>query len=86
MDLTSPDRFKDSDKEKVTAFLNFVAKKAVFTMDTKETIEYYGLLSYCQQVLLKKIDSHIMGEIKVHEPVKETKPARRRSKAKSKAS
>ena len=83
MDLGSPNRFKDEDKEKVVKFLNFIAKNAKFNdLDVKAVIEFYGLLSYCQQVLISKIDAHCAEIIKVHEP--EPKPARK-AKAKTKA-
>lgn len=74
MDFNSPDRFKEEDKKKVVDFLNFVANKAKFEVNVKETIEFYSLLSYCQQTLLKKINAHVLDDIKVHEPESEEVP------------
>lgn len=51
--------FTESDKEKVIEFLNIVAKKAQFNMNTSEIIEYFKLLSYMQQSILPKIHNHI---------------------------
>lgn len=52
-------KFKDEDKEKIVKFLNMVATKAEFKMNTKEVIDYFKLLSYMQQELLPKIDANI---------------------------
>ena len=57
------DNFTDADKEKVIQFLNLVAEKAKFEMNTQEVINYFKLLSFMQKELLPKIDSHIF-EIK----------------------
>jgi len=65
--------FKEEDKEKVIKFLNLVALKAKFTMDTKEIIEYFNLLSYMQKDLLPKMDSNIMEITKVTEPEQDKK-------------
>jgi hypothetical protein len=56
-------KFTEKDKEKFVEFLNFVAKHAEFKLNTGELISYYGALSHMQQVMLPKIDSHIL-EIK----------------------
>jgi len=60
--------FKDSDKEDVVKFLNLVASKAQFSLNTQEVIEYFRLLSFMQKELLPKIDSHIMEITKIIEP------------------
>lgn len=52
--------FKDSDKQKVVEFLNFVANHATYQMTTQEAIKFYGLLSYMQKELLPKIDDNIL--------------------------
>lgn len=56
-------KFTDADKQKVIEFLNFVAKKAEFTCNTSEIIEYFKLLNYMQVQILKKIEDNIL-EIK----------------------
>ena len=56
-------KFKDEDKDKVIKFLNFIAKKAEFKLNTNEIIEYFHLLSFMQKDLLPKIDANIF-EIK----------------------
>lgn len=53
------DKFNEEDKGKVIKYLNIVAKKARFNMDTQELIEYYKLLNYMQVELLPKIDANI---------------------------
>jgi hypothetical protein len=84
MELNSPERFKEEDKEKVVEFLNFVAKNAKFSdLAIPDVIKFYGLLSFCQQTLLKKINSHIVDSIKIHTP---PEPEPKKSRAKSKAS
>jgi len=60
-------KFKDEDKEKVIEFLNLIAKKAKFEMNTQEVIAYFKLLSHIQSVILPKIDSNILEVVKVHE-------------------
>ena len=59
--------FSEEDKEKLVEFLNMVATKAKFEIDTKEVIQYFKLLSYMQQTILPKINSHILEVIAVHE-------------------
>ena len=53
-------KFNEEDKENVIKFLNIVAKKAEFKMNTGEIIEYFKLLNFMQQTLLPKVDSHIL--------------------------
>ena len=63
--------------------LNFVAKRAKFNdMDVQEVIKFYGLLSFCQQVMLRKVSSHVLDSIKVHESEPEPKKAKAQTKAK----
>ena len=52
--------FTEEDQKKVVEFLNFVAKKAKFEMDTQEVISYFKSLSYMQQELLPKINANIL--------------------------
>lgn len=52
-------KFNEDDKKKVIQYLNIVAKKARFNVDTQELIEYYKLLNYMQTALLPKIDTNI---------------------------
>lgn len=65
--------FTESDKEKVIAFLNSVAKNAKFNLSTQEIIEYYGLLSHMQKVILPKIHTHILEIKEVVEAQEEAK-------------
>jgi hypothetical protein len=58
----------EEDKKKVIEFLNFVAKKAKYEVDTQEIISYFKLLSYMQQELLPKIESNILEVKEVIEP------------------
>ena len=52
--------FTEEDKDKLVEFLNVVAKKAEFKMNTQDVIQYFKLLSFMQQTLLPKVDSHIL--------------------------
>lgn len=55
------------DKEKFIEFLNFVASKAKFAMNTKEVIHYFRLLNYMQQTLLPKLEANRLEVVAVHE-------------------
>lgn len=55
--------FTEEDHRNLAKFLNLVAKHAKFTMDTPEMLEYVKSLSFMQQVLMKKVEGHIL-EIK----------------------
>lgn len=72
--------FKEEDKQKLIEFLNMVATKANFNLNTQEVISYYKLLSYMQQTLLPKINGHILEVVKVVEPEEKPKPTRSRKK------
>jgi hypothetical protein len=52
-------KFNEEDKGKVIKYLNMVAKKARFDMDTAEIIEYHRLLNYMQVELLPKIEANV---------------------------
>ncbi len=52
-------KLKTEDKEKLVEFLNFIATKAEFKMNTNQVIAYFKLLNYIQQTLLPKIDANI---------------------------
>ena len=64
----NPDSLTEEDKNKLVEFLNMVAENAKFEFDTKEIIRYYGLLSFMQQVMLKKIDANIFEVKEIVEP------------------
>jgi hypothetical protein len=66
-----PGNFSTEDKQKVIEYLNFVAKKATFEMNTQEVIEYFKMLSFMQQTLLQKVDANILEVSKVVEQPKE---------------
>lgn len=55
-----PLNFTEEDKKKVVEFLNLVASKAEFKLNTQEVIQHFKLLSYMQQTLLPKIDANIL--------------------------
>ena len=78
--------FSEKDKEKFVEFLNIVAKKAKFEMDTNEIISYFSALSYMQQNLLPKIESNILEVKKVVEAPKEEKPEPKKSRSTRKKS
>lgn len=52
--------FTKEDVNKVVDFLNMVASKAQFNMDTQEVIKYFGLLSHMQKSILPKLNDHIL--------------------------
>lgn len=61
-------KFNEEDKQKVIQFLNTVAKKAQYSMNTQEIIEYFKLLNYMQATILPKIDKNILEIVEVIEP------------------
>ena len=60
-------KFSEEDKKKLIEFLNIVADKASFSLNTAEIIKYYGLLSYMQKELIPKVDANILEVIQVIE-------------------
>jgi len=62
--------FSEADKDKVIDFLNLVATKAEFTLKTEEVIKFYKLLAHMQQIVLPKIDAHILEVKRVVKPDK----------------
>lgn len=60
-------KFNQSDKEKLVDFLNMVANKAQFDMNTSDIIKYYHLLAYIQKELLPKVEENILEVTKVIE-------------------
>ena len=73
-------KFTEDDKKKIVEFLNFVAKKATFEMNTQEVIDYFKLLSFMQQSLLVKIDANILEVMRVVEPTPEISPEPKKGK------
>jgi len=69
-----PNSFTDKDKEKIISFLNMIAEKGEFKFKVEDSIKFYGLLSYFQTELLKKVDSHILEVKNYIEPKLEVKP------------
>jgi len=66
-----PNNFTEDDKIKTIEFLNFIAKRAKFdSMSTQDIIEYFRLLSFMQQVLVPKVNSHILEITRVVEAPK----------------
>lgn len=60
-------KFTEEDKKKIIEFMNFVAKKAEFTCNTGEIIEYFKLLNYMQTTILKKIDANIFEIVGINQ-------------------
>jgi len=73
----SKNSFTEEDKKKLINFLNVVAEHATLEVKTQQVIEYFKSLAHIQQVLLPKIDSHILEVKKIIEP---EKPKRTRKK------
>jgi hypothetical protein len=63
--------FSEEDKKKFIEFLNMVATHGQFTVSTGQMINYVKLLSHMQQVLLPKLDAHILEVLRVVTPPKE---------------
>lgn len=59
--------WSDKDKANIVDFLNLIAEKGQFTLTVKESIKFYGYLSYLQKDLLSKIDASIVEVISVKE-------------------
>lgn len=74
-------KFKEKDSENLAMLLNFIAEKAKFQVDVKDTIKFYGLLVWAQTELSKKIKDNILEVLAVHEPEPEPKKPARRTKA-----
>ena len=69
----------EEDKKKVVGLLNFIAKNAEFNgIKVAEILEFHGLLSWSQHVLIKKIDSCMLDVVAVHE----IEPKKSKSKGK----
>lgn len=61
--------FTEEDKKKFVDFLNFIAERAIFSeWKTQDTVTHFKLLAHIQQVLLPKIDAHILEIKKIIEP------------------
>lgn len=74
------DHFTEEDKQKVVDFLNFIAERAEFPKwKTTDSIKHFGLLAHMQQVILPKIDKHILEVKKIVEAEPQT-PKRCKSK------
>lgn len=61
------DKFNEEDVKKFVNFLNTVAKKAEFKMDTQDIIKYFGLLSHMQQVIVPKLKANVLEVVAIHE-------------------
>ena len=64
-------KFNQEDKEQLVEFLNMVAKKANFNLNTQEIIAYFKLLSFMQTKLIPKLDANILEVIQVIESEEE---------------
>ena len=53
--------FTEEDKNRVIELLNFIAKRAQFpNWTTDDTVKHFKLLAHMQQVVLPKIEAHIL--------------------------
>jgi len=68
------DKFNEEDKQNFISFLNMVAEKAKFELNTSEIIKYFKLLAHMQQHIVPKIEANILEIKKVHEPEVQNKP------------
>ena len=62
-------KITEEDVKKVIEFLNIVAQKAQFNMNTMEIIKYFGLLSHMQKDIIPKLRDNILEVVAVHEAV-----------------
>jgi len=60
-------KFSEEDKKRLIEFINMIAMKGEFKLNTQEVIKYFKLLSFMQQELIPKIDANILEIIKVEE-------------------
>lgn len=60
-------KFNEEDKKRIIEFLNMIASKANFNLNTQEVIKYYGLLNYMQGTLIPKVEQNILEIIEVTE-------------------
>jgi hypothetical protein len=67
--------FTEDDKKKLIELLNFVAKNAEFNgLNVQSVLDFTKLLSHAQQVILPKINDHILEIKRVIEAPKEAEP------------
>lgn len=77
--------FSDRDSQNLVSLLNFINDHATFTLNNKQTIEWFGLLSWAQKDLHPKIQSHLLeiGKVKeVAPPPPEPAPEKPKKKKK----
>lgn len=60
-------KFNEEDVKKVIEFLNVVASKAKFEMNTQDVIKYFGLLSHMQKSIVPKLQANVLEIVDVHE-------------------
>lgn len=60
-------KFNDEDKQKVVEFLNFIAARADFKLNTQEVIKYFKLLNHMQSQILPKIEKNVLEVVEVIE-------------------
>lgn len=69
--MDSKQKFTEEDKKKTIEFLNFIASKAKFEMNTQDVIKFFGMLTFMQKELLTKINANIFEIKAIHEENKE---------------
>ena len=60
-------KFNEDDVKKLVEFLNMIAQKAEFNMNTQEIIKYFGLLSHMQKEIVPKVRENVLEVVAVHE-------------------
>lgn len=60
-------KFNEEDVKKVIEFLNTIAVKAKFEMNTQDIIKYFGLLSHMQKSIVPKLQANILEIVDVVE-------------------
>jgi hypothetical protein len=61
-------KFNEEDKQKFIDFLNMIADKATFNLNTSEIINYFKLIQHMQVSILPKINANILEIKKIHNP------------------
>lgn len=66
-------KFNDEDKQKMVEFLNFIANKAEFKLNTQDVIKYFRLLNHMQSQILPKIEKNVLEVVEVIEEEEDSK-------------
>ena len=66
-------KFNEEDVKKMIEFLNTIAVKAKFEMNTQDIIRYFGLLSHMQKSIIPKLQANVLEVVAVVEAESEDK-------------